>query len=120
MTNIAIDHSSSVAPYDQLRQQIIEEVQSGGLIAGAKIPTVRALASDLGLAANTVAKAYRVLGEQGVIETRGKQGTFIASGTDPVRARAEQEATSFAKSVRALGYSNNEIVEMVEAALRGA
>ncbi|TSD45980.1 GntR family transcriptional regulator [Rhodococcus sp. KBS0724] len=120
MTGIVIDHDSSVAPYDQLRQQIIEQVQTGGLIAGAKIPTVRALATDLGLAANTVAKAYRVLGEQGVIETRGKQGTFIASGDDPVRAQAEQAATAFVKDVRALGYSDDEIVTMARAALRGA
>ena len=67
---IAIEHDSSTAPYDQLRQQIIEQVHGGGLIAGTKIPTVRALASELGLAANTVAKAYRALSDQGVIETR--------------------------------------------------
>lgn len=120
MDRIVIDHDSSIAPYDQLRQQIIEQVQAGGLIAGAKIPTVRALATDLGLAANTVAKAYRALAEQGVIETRGKQGTFIASGEDPVRARAEQASTAFVNSMRALGYSNEEIVGVVEAALRGA
>jgi DNA-binding transcriptional regulator YhcF (GntR family) len=117
---IAIDHDSSTAPYDQLRQQIIEQVHGGGLIAGTKIPTVRALASELGLAANTVAKAYRALSDQGVIETRGKQGTFIASGTDPVQAQAEQAATAFAHNVRSLGYSDSEIVAMVESALRGA
>ena len=91
---IAIEHDSSTAPYDQLRQQIIEQVHGGGLIAGTKIPTVRALASELGLAANTVAKAYRALSDQGVIETRGKEGTFIASGTDPVQAQAEQAASA--------------------------
>lgn len=117
---IVIDHNSATAPYDQLRQQIIEQVHSGDLIAGTKIPTVRAMAADLGLAANTVAKAFRALSEQGVIETRGKQGTFIASGADPVQARAEQAATSFAHTVRALGYSDAEIVAMVESALRGA
>ncbi|MBT2266136.1 GntR family transcriptional regulator [Rhodococcus erythropolis] len=117
---IAIDHNSSTAPYDQLRQQIIEQVHGGGLIAGTKIPTVRALASELGLAANTVAKAYRALSDQGVIETRGKQGTFIASGADPVQAQAEQAATAFAHNVRSLGYSDSEIVAMVESALRGA
>ncbi|MGC0362749.1 DNA-binding transcriptional regulator YhcF (GntR family) [Rhodococcus sp. 27YEA15] len=117
---IVIDHDSTVAPYDQLRQQVIEQVHGGGLIAGTKIPTVRGLASELGLAANTVAKAYRALSDQGVIVTRGKQGTFIASGADPVQARAEQAATSFVNGARSLGYSDDEIKAMVASALRGA
>ncbi len=72
--DIDIDPDSSTAPFDQLRLQIIEQVRSGQLIAGTKIPTVRALAVEVGLAPNTVAKAYRELGEQGVIETRGQAG----------------------------------------------
>lgn len=72
--DIDIDPDSSTAPFDQLRLQIIEQVRSGQLIAGTKIPTVRALAVEVGLAPNTVAKAYRELGEQGVIENPGQAG----------------------------------------------
>ncbi|ANS26655.1 DNA-binding transcriptional regulator YhcF (GntR family) [Rhodococcus percolatus] len=118
--DIDIDPDSSTAPFDQLRLQIIEQVRSGQLIAGTKIPTVRALAVEVGLAPNTVAKAYRELGEQGVIETRGKQGTFIASGGDPIRARAEKAATGYVQELRKLGVSDEEILGFVQSALRGA
>ncbi|MDV7083312.1 GntR family transcriptional regulator [Rhodococcus sp. IEGM 248] len=118
--DIDIDPDSSTAPFDQLRLQIIEQVRSGQLIAGTKIPTVRALAVEVGLAPNTVAKAYRELGEQGVIETRGKQGTFIASGGDPIRARAEKAATGYVQDLRKLGVSDEEILGFVQSALRGA
>ncbi|WP_082359854.1 GntR family transcriptional regulator [Rhodococcus opacus] len=118
--DIDIDPDSSTAPFDQLRLQIIEQVRSGQLIAGTKIPTVRALAIEVGLAPNTVAKAYRELGEQGVIETRGKQGTFIASGGDPIRARAEKAATGYVQELRKLGVSDEEILGFVQSALRGA
>ncbi|WP_081792767.1 GntR family transcriptional regulator [Rhodococcus wratislaviensis] len=118
--DIDIDPDSSTAPFDQLRLQIIEQVRSGQLIAGTKIPTVRALAVEVGLAPNTVAKAYRELGEQGVIETRGKQGTFIASGGDPIRAGAEMAATRYVQDLRKLGVSDEEILGFVQSALRGA
>lgn len=117
---INIDPDSSTAPFDQLRLQIIEQVRSGVLIAGTKIPTVRALAAEVGLAPNTVAKAYRELGDQGVIETRGKQGTFIASGGDPTRARAEQAATRYVAELRQCGITDEDILGFVQAALRGA
>ncbi|AOW94267.1 GntR family transcriptional regulator [Rhodococcus sp. WMMA185] len=103
-----------------MRLQIIEQVRSGELIAGTKIPTVRALAVEVGLAPNTVAKAYRELGEQGVIETRGKHGTFIASGGDPVRSGAEKAATQYVRELRHLGVPDEEILDFVRSALRGA
>ncbi|MEW5535627.1 GntR family transcriptional regulator, partial [Streptomyces virginiae] len=77
---ITIDGSAgSAAPYEQLRAQIAARARSGKLPAGFKLPTVRGLAEELGLAANTVAKAYRALEADGVIETRGRNGTFVAA-----------------------------------------
>lgn len=61
MFNITITHDSPAPPYEQLRMGIIAHVRSGELTAGTKIPTVRALAAELGLAPNTVARAYREL-----------------------------------------------------------
>ncbi|SCE03706.1 regulatory protein, gntR family, partial [Streptomyces sp. SolWspMP-sol7th] len=58
---IAVDAASALAPYEQLRAQIAEQARSGALPAGYRLPTVRGLAQELGLAANTVAKAYRAL-----------------------------------------------------------
>ncbi|MEV5085276.1 GntR family transcriptional regulator, partial [Streptomyces sp. NPDC056159] len=66
-------------PYEQVRAQISEQARSGALPVGYRLPTVRGLAESLGLAANTVAKAYRALEADGVIETRGRNGTFVAA-----------------------------------------
>ena len=68
--------TSDVPPFEQLRAQIATRAASGDLPAGTRLPTVRALAAELGLAANTVAKAYRALETDGVITTEGRRGTF--------------------------------------------
>ena len=75
----AVDASSPVPPFEQLRAGIAGQVAGGELPAGAKLPTVRQLAADLGLAANTVARAYRELEADGVIATQGRRGTFVSS-----------------------------------------
>ena len=79
MSIVTVDTTSAEPPYEQVRRQIAEGAASGALRAGHKLPTVRQLASDLGLANNTVARAYRELEIDGVIETHGRRGTFIAS-----------------------------------------
>jgi DNA-binding transcriptional regulator YhcF (GntR family) len=58
---ITIDASATEPPYDQIRRQVASLVAAGRLAPGDKLPTVRRLAADLGLAANTVARAYREL-----------------------------------------------------------
>ncbi|MQS35014.1 GntR family transcriptional regulator, partial [Streptomyces katsurahamanus] len=62
---IAIDAASAAAPFEQLRAQISGKARSGALPVGYRLPTVRGLAEELGLAANTVAKAYRALEADG-------------------------------------------------------
>ena len=56
---IDLDHTSSTPPFEQIRAQVAEHVASGALQPGHRLPTVRRLADDLGLATNTVARAYR-------------------------------------------------------------
>ena len=77
--DLALDATSGVPPYEQLRSRIAAAVHDGSLPAGARLPTVRSLAGDLGLAVNTVAKAYRALETDGVVETRGRAGTYVSS-----------------------------------------
>ncbi|MEU0732526.1 GntR family transcriptional regulator, partial [Streptomyces lavendulocolor] len=93
---ISIDAGSPTAPYEQLRAQISDQARSGRLPVGHKLPTVRGLADELGLAANTVAKAYRVLESDGVIETRGRAGTFVAAAGDAAARRAATAAAAYA------------------------
>ncbi|MBJ8344066.1 GntR family transcriptional regulator [Antrihabitans sp. YC2-6] len=116
--HIAIDHdSASTPPFEQLRLAIMSRVQAGELVAGTRIPTVRKLAEDLGLAPNTVARTYRELEQDGVIETRGRQGSFISSTGDPTRDRAGLAATEYVAEVRRLGLTDADAVELVVAAL---
>ncbi|MGU3432049.1 GntR family transcriptional regulator [Actinomycetes bacterium M1A6_2h] len=114
----SIDSGSSVAPFEQLRAQIVNAVASGKLIAGTKIPTVRTMAADLGLAPNTVAKAYRELEQDGVLETRGRSGSFIADSGDPSRTATQRAATEFVHLARRMGVSDTRAVEFVRTAQR--
>ncbi len=74
---ITFDPESSVAPYAQIRDQVVEGITGGELCAGARLPTVRGLAAELGLAVNTVAKAYKQLEAEGHVVTRGRNGTVV-------------------------------------------
>ncbi|MEU0275150.1 GntR family transcriptional regulator [Streptomyces sp. NPDC006307] len=117
---ISIDAGSPTAPYEQLRAQISEQARSGGLPVGYKLPTVRGLAEELGLAANTVAKAYRVLEADGVIETRGRAGTFIAPAADAAARQAATAAAAYATEAHRLGLTRAEALAAVTDALRAA
>ena len=78
--DIAIHASDPEPVYEQIVRQIQEAVKSGRLKAGTPLPPVRQLAGDLAINRNTVARAYRILEDQGVILTAGRKGTFVRSG----------------------------------------
>lgn len=117
MIVLVIDPRSAVPPFEQLRVQFLRLISTGELIPQARLPTVRKLASDLGVAPNTVARTYRELESAGLIETRGRHGTFVAQSADPVRRRAETAATQFADQMRQLQLSNADALRLVIAAL---
>ena len=74
---ISVDPSIPLPVYEQLREQIVRMVAAGTLEAGHRLPTIRQLAADLGLAKGTVAKAYEMLESESVIATRGRKGSFV-------------------------------------------
>ncbi|MQA97644.1 MAG: GntR family transcriptional regulator [Streptosporangiales bacterium] len=115
-----IDDDSGTPPYEQLRAQIAAQARSGALPAGYKLPTVRGLAAELGLAVNTVAKAYRVLESDGVIETRGRNGTFVAAAGDAAEREAAAAARAYAERARRLGLDENAALAKAREALRAA
>jgi GntR family transcriptional regulator len=120
METIRIDPSSPAAPYEQLRTQVAAMTVTGELAAGQKLPTVRQLAADLGLAPNTVARAYRELEADGVISTQGRRGTFVSSAAldspdDSAVAVARAAAVSFTEAARRSGLSLAEATRLVEA-----
>ena len=114
---IVLDADSPVPPYEQIRSQFAASIGTAELVAGTKLPTVRGLADDLGLAANTVAKAYRELEQRGVIETRGRAGSVVTAGGSRARERMRAEAERYAALVRELAVSHAEALRYVESAL---
>src|SRR5689334_16447182 len=72
-----LDDADERPPYEQIRARIAAGVAAEELKPGDRLPTVRRLADDLGVATNTVARAYRELEQSGVIETRGRSGSFV-------------------------------------------
>jgi DNA-binding transcriptional regulator YhcF (GntR family) len=101
---IAVDAASSVPPYEQVQRQVEALIADRTLAPGHRLPTVRALATELGLAANTVARAYRELEQTGAVVTRGRNGTVVATrGADRER-EAALAARQFAQRLQELGF----------------
>ncbi len=115
---ITIDAASPTPPFEQLRSQIIAEISGGTLAPGTRLPTVRRLAEDLDLAPGTVARAYRELETAGVIETRGRHGTFIKIDQNEPLGQIQRAAIAFAEQVRALQVDTDDAIAAVTAALR--
>ncbi len=111
---ITIDPGSPEPPYAQVREQIRAQVTAGALAPGTRLPTVRQLASDLGIAVNTVARAYRELETLGLIETRGRAGSVVTGGGADRAAR--EAADDFAQRMKALGVDEAAAVQLVRRA----
>ncbi|MFB6611443.1 GntR family transcriptional regulator [Agromyces sp. NPDC056379] len=118
MMLLELDPESSVPPYEQLRRAVIDGVRGGTLVAGTRLPPVRTLATELGLAANTVARAYRELERDGVIETRGRNGSFISATGDPTEQQAQLAASAYADRIAQLGLDAEQALAIVRAALQ--
>lgn len=118
MFSFRVDPAAPTAPSEQLRAQVVRAVRSGELAAGTRLPTVRGLADELGLAANTVAKAYRALERDEVIQTRGRSGSFVAASGDAAHRNAQEAAIAYADRIRILGLKPSEALEIVTDALR--
>ena len=99
---LVVDLDSGIAPWRQVRDQLVQLIGSGILPTGTRLPTIRQLATDLGLAAGTVARAYRELENDGVLHTARRRGTVVASAPaepDPLRTLTE----TYVARARALG-----------------
>lgn len=114
---IVIDLDSGVPPYEQIRAQIMGHVAAENLSPGDRLPPIRTLAADLGLAAGTVARAYRELELAGVVTTRRRAGTVIADSAVAADVLVQQAARAFVEQVRGAGLSDESILDAVRGAL---
>ncbi len=112
---VRIEPEAAKPLFDQLRTQIIEGIRAGRLPPGTRLPTVRELAAELTMAVNTVARAYRELEGAGVVETRGRFGTFVARA-DPSDAAMASAAHAYVTAARALGVAKDDALRYLDAA----
>ncbi|GAB2456709.1 GntR family transcriptional regulator [Jatrophihabitans fulvus] len=113
---VALDATSPVPPFEQIRGGLAGRIAGGELPAGTKLPTVRALAAELEVATNTVARAYRELETAGLIETRGRAGTVVRA-TSASRQELAAAAARLAELSAAQGLSDDDAVAQLRAAL---
>jgi DNA-binding transcriptional regulator YhcF (GntR family) len=121
--DVAIQTNSPEPVYEQIVRQIHEGVRSGRLRPGTPLPTVRQLAADLVLNRNTVARAYKTLEEQGVIQTAGRKGTFVSSAAvrEVSRVTSGHAEHAMRRTINTLmgeGLSSKQIAEAFRTALR--
>lgn len=102
---VAIDTASVVPPWLQLAEQIGDQIVGGVLAIGHRLPAIRQLARDLELAPGTVARAYRELEGAGIIETRGRHGSFVLRAPEPRHDRAQAVIEQAAAHLQRLGVS---------------
>jgi len=117
--------SSGVPIYLQLMEQVKHGIETGALRPGEQLPGIRPLAEELVINPNTVARAYRELEHEGVIELRQGAGAFVSAKarvqkhTDKLRAGRDAVAETIAH-LRRSGLSDQEIRRLFEAGLSGA
>lgn len=118
--HLPIDLRSKVPTYVQIVEQVRGLVASGRLQPGDQLPTVRQLAADLRINFNTVARAYRMLDEAGVISTQQGRGTYVVEAPPPARARKlrqtalESLGREFLAAAARLGFSPAEVRRMID------
>lgn len=117
--SLRVDLSSPVPPYEQLRAQIAGLIATGGLRQDDRLPSVRQLAADLGLAGGTIARAYRELERAGLVEGRGRHGTVVRphSTVGAEQRELAVAAEKLASTARNLGLGDDAALAALRTAL---
>jgi DNA-binding transcriptional regulator YhcF (GntR family) len=119
---LRVDTGDPTPPYEQLRRQLAGLIGSGTLAPGDRLPPLRQLAADLGLAVGTVARAYRELESAGLVSSRRGGGTRVAAAatalSDADRQRLlHRHASAFVQQAALLGASEQQIMRAISRAL---
>jgi len=115
--NLAVDPSSGVPPFEQVRDGIRAQVDAGTLEAGHRLPPVRALADELDLAPGTVARAYKELEAAGLVTTRSRAGTVVSPRAQPAEVALRHLAEALAARAVDAGVDDATVLAAVRAAL---
>lgn len=121
MTLVSIDEQSSISPGEQLKSQLLLLILGGTLEAGSRLPSVRQLAADLGVAPGTVARVYKELEGSGHLTTR-RTGTLVADlgvrAEEERNQHLEQAARAFADRTMRAGFNLGEALDAVRRVYR--
>lgn len=123
MHYITIDRRLALPPADQIAEGVINAIRREFLGPGQRLPSVRQLATDLGVAANTVVRAYKALENDGWIITSKRRGTFVASPLREGGLRSDglSEAVEiYLAQAKALGYSLEQARDAVDERVSGS
>ena len=117
--HIILNNSSMVPIYEQLTDQVKNEIINGGLKENEALPSVRALSGELRISSLTVKKAYDRLEEEGFVVTVHGKGTYVAAtdrqlAMEARRKAVEDDFAAAAQKASAIGLSKDEILELVE------
>lgn len=118
---IAVDTTSPVPPYEQIRAQLAALIRARALPPGERLPSVRQLAADLRLSPGTVARAYQELEHASLVQSRRGGGTRILPGPDSERDLAQllaEHARQYVATGRRLGGTDQQILDAAHLALR--
>jgi len=116
--------ATGVPIYLQLMEQVKHAIETGALRPGEQLPGIRPLAEELVINPNTVARAYRELEHEGVIELRHGAGAFVSANARPKKQTdrlrtAQSMVTAAVERLRATGVTDEEIRRLFEAELAG-
>jgi GntR family transcriptional regulator len=117
--NLEIDFRSGIPIYLQVVERIKERLAAGQLKPGDQLPTVRSLASDLRVNFNTIARAYRIMDESGIISTQQGRGTYILEMPSPevvgsIRAKALEDLTRrYIEDAERMGVAPDELKQIL-------
>jgi GntR family transcriptional regulator len=115
---IVVDTENGLAPWRQVHDQVVRAITTGALPEGTRLPPIRQLARDLGLASGTVARAYRELEAAGWVATARARGTVVTipSGRPDRAALLRAAAADFAAQAHDLGADLDDAMAAIRAA----
>ena len=118
LMNISIDYTKREPIYEQIVREVEKLITLGVLTPGSQIPSVRALAYDLGINPNTVKKAYDMLEENGLIISKSTKGTFISDDVSMAKKQKIEELMEkiqdIIKELESYGLTREEIINRLK------
>lgn len=119
---VTVDLRDATPPFEQIRTQIASLIAVGHLADGSRLPTVRALAGDLGVATGTVARAYKELEALGLIESRRRLGTVVthdpSSGTVDAEGGIQALIIELITTARIAGIEDATLLSLIQGRMR--